>query len=295
MLQSLIDEQRWGLRGALGVVLAFVFLLKFFFGTLVGVLLSSVVLYFGLPYVSELEPWSLSQMVLWFDELGNDAKVGLASSLVTVLGFFIALHTTMHSWQRQTAAAMRIAAADAIDAVISEVNAVLLRIHLYSEATGREVGRVRTGRIHPNDAPKLSLFCEDALEFRADRRRLLQLEQEVIALPSRYAVLFLPLSGMQSALEAVEEQVSAVTKQMWVFAPADGSAHPEHRVHLLQRVEPEKHMALAEISSSARDVISRLQGGIRGALLSPVLEANPLAVARTIPRMFSRGKDVAAD
>lgn len=291
MLQSLVDGNKWWLRRILGVVLIVVFLLRFLFGTLVGVLLLSWLLYLGLPHVVEIEPLSFRQLMLWFDELSNDAKVGLASSLVTVLGFFIALHTTMHSWQRQTAATMRMAAADAIDKVISDASAVLLRILLFTEAAAREVERVRSQGLQSEDAPVLSVLSEDVIEFRANRQRLLQLEQELIALPARYAVLFLPLSGLPAALEAVEEHVSAVAKKLWVPAPPGGTTHPDHRRHLLERVDPVKYRELSEASNAARDKIAALQGGIRGALLSPVLEANAVSLVRMLRQMFRRADD----
>jgi hypothetical protein len=291
MLQSLVDENEWWLRRILGVGLIVIFLLKFVFGTLIGVLLFSWLLYLGLPHITGIEPWSLQQLMLWFDELGNDAKIGMASSLVTVLGFFIALHTTMHSWQRQTAATMRMAAADAIDSVISDTTAILLDISLFTEAAAKEIERVRGKGLPLEASPMLSVLSEDVTKFRANRQRLLQLEQELIALPARYTVLFLPLSGMPAALQAIEAHVSAVTKKLWVPAPAGGTTHPDHRRHLVERVDPVKYKELSEVSDAARDKIAWLQGGIRGALLSPVLEANAVSFSRIVRQMFKRSEN----
>jgi hypothetical protein len=288
MLQSLVDHNKLWLRRLLGVGLIVIFLLKFLFGTLIGVLLFSSILYLSLPHITGVEPWSLRQLTLWFDELSNDAKIGMAGSLVTVLGFFIALHTTMQSWKRQTAATMRMAAADAIDNVLSETTAILLRISLFTETTAKEIERVTGQGVPLEAAPLLSVLSDEVTEFRANRQRLLQLEQELIALPARYTVLFLPLSGMHAALEAIEEQVSAVTEMLWVPAPAGGTTHPDHRRHLVERVDLEKYKHLAEASDAARDKISRLQGGIRGALLSPVLEANSVSFGRIVHQMFKR-------
>ena len=288
MMQSLVDENKRWLRRILGVGLIVIFLIKFLFGTLIGVLLFSWLLYLGLPQMTDVEPWNLQQLVLWFDDLSNDAKTGLASSLVTVFGFFIAMHTTMRSWQRQTAATMRMAASDAIDNVVSDTTAVLLRISLFTEAAAKEIERVQSQGLPLEAAPMLSVLSEDVTEFRANRQRLLQLEQELIALPARYSVLFLPLSGMQAALEAIEEHVSAVTKKLWVSAPAGGTTHPDHRRHLVERVDPVKYKELSEASDAARDKIAALQGGIRGALFSPVLEANAVSFGRIVRQMFKR-------
>lgn len=290
MLLSLVNKKKRWLRWLIGISLIPVFVFKFLFGTLVGVLFSSWMLYLALPHLTGIEPWGNRQLLLWVDELGNDAKIGLVSSLVTVLGFFVALHTAMHSWQRQTAATMRIAAADSIDRVIAEVNALLLQIQLFTEATAREVARVRERKLPPEGESILSVLSEDVVTFRANRQRLLQLEQELIALPSRYSVLFLPLSGMQAALEAVEEQVGAITKQVWLSAPAGGTSSPSHRKDLVELIDPTKYKALSEACEAARDEIAGLQGGLRGALLSPIVEFNAVAVGRVVRQMF-RPKD----
>lgn len=291
MLLSLVGERKRWLRRFIGVVIVIIFLFKFIFGSLAGVLALSWLLYVGSPQIIGIEPWNFRELILWFDELGNDAKIGLASSMVTVLGFFIALHTTMHSWQRQTAATMRMSAADAIDQVITELNAILLRISLFTEATAKEVKRVRAHGLSLDANPILSVLSEDVAEFRANRQRLLQLEQEIISLSARYAVLFLPLSGIPAALEAIEENVSTITKTIWVRAPSGGTSHPDHRKHLVDLIDPEKYKELSVACDAARDSIAGLQGGIRGALLSPLLEANIVSLSRIVRQMFQRPED----
>lgn len=296
MLRSLFDENKWWLRQILGVGLIVSLILKTLFGTLIGVLLLSSLLYLGLPHIAGIEPWSIRQLVLWLDDLGNDAKIGLASSLVTVLGFFIALHTTMHSWQRQTAATMRMVAADAIDIVISDVTEVLLSISLFTQSAANAIEEVRSHGLSPDAAPILSLLSEDVTEFRSNRQRLLQLHQQLIALPARYTVIFLPVSGVLTYLEAIEEHVCVVTTKVWVAAPAGGTTHPDHRRHLLERVDSVKYRELSEVSDAARDKIVVLQARIRSALLSPVFEANATSFGRVIRQMFEgTSKDTSID
>lgn len=286
MFQFITNEQNRWLRRSLGVVLVVIFLLKFLLGTLLGLLLFSWLLYLGLPHFTGIEPWSAAQLVLWFDELGNDAKIGLTSSLITVLGFFIALHSTMHSWQRQTAASMRMSAADAIDQVLSEANAVLLNIALFTSAIAKEVERVRSQDVSLEATTMLSVLSDNLVSFREDRQRLIHLEQEIIELPAHYAVHFLPLSGIPSALDAIEEHISSVTKKVWVQAPAVSSVHPDHIRHLVECVDPVKYSDLSRASTMARDKIAGLKGGIRGTLLSPILEANPVSFLRIVQHMF---------
>ncbi|MFY7866296.1 hypothetical protein [Roseateles sp.] len=253
--------------------------------------MSSIAIYFATPLLTTVQPWSFGQLILWFEELDVEAKVGISSSLVTVLGFFVALHTTMHSWQRQTTASMRMSAADSVDRLISEVNAIILQIEMFAEALAREVSTVRAQRIPPEAAPILSPLSEDVIAFRANRQRLLQLEQELLALPGRYALLFMPLSDVPAALDAITKQVSSVTKKVWISTPIGGTEHPEHRSLLAEVVDPVKFDELASVCSSAHGAIARLHGSARGVLLGPIIEMNPRAFVRTLQVLFGKDGD----
>ncbi|HEY5959689.1 MAG TPA: hypothetical protein VIV60_24205 [Polyangiaceae bacterium] len=291
MLLSIIDQEKRWLQKLIGVVLLIVFVLRFLFGTITGSLLFAWLLYTTLPYWSGVQPWGLSELLVWFFELSDEAKIGLASSLVTVLGFFIALHTTMYSWRRQTATGLRMSAADNIDRVISEVNTVIFQIQLFAETTAREVQQVRDQNLSPDVAPILSVLSEDVQTFRANRQRLLQLQQESIDLAARYSVLFLPLSGTEGVLDAINQDIATVTKLLWIPAPAGGTDHPDHRRQLMAQVDPEKYQGLADACETALNRIAGVQGGLRGVLMNPVLEFNAVALSRILRLVFKRRDD----
>ena len=277
------------LRWLLGPVLVVAYALHALLGTLTGLLITSLAIYIAAPDLLGVQPLPPERLLLWFDELGSEAKVGLASSLVTVLGFFIALQTTMHSWRKQTAASLRIAAADSIDRVITETNALILKIQVFTEALAREVARVRSEREPLQSAAVLSPLSDDVLKFRANRQHLLELEQEVLALPGRYAVLFLPLSRVPNSLEAIGDRVAEVSSKVWVAMPAGGTHHPDHRRFLVEQVDPKMVAELAQVCEAAHSSIATLNGGVRGALLSPMLELNALTFIRTVRSLFGRG------
>lgn len=286
MLISIIDQEKRVLRKIIGIAVLVAFVLKFLFGTIVGSLFLAWLLYATTPYWSGVQPWGLSELLFWFSQLSNEAQIGLASSLVTVLGFLIALHTTMHSWRRQKASELRMSAADNIYRVISEVNSVILHVQLFAETTAREVQQVRAQNLSLDASPILSVLCEEILMFRANRQRLLKLQQEAIDLAARYSVLFLPLWGMEGALDAINQNIAAVTKVLWIPAPVGGTDHPEHRKQLMAQVDPEKYQELADVCEKARSQIAGLQGGLSGTLMSPIIELNAVALSRILRQIF---------
>jgi hypothetical protein len=248
-LSSAAQKIRW-VRWLIAFSLIPIFIFKFLFGTLIGVLLISWGLYAALPYLTGTEPWVAGQLLVWIDNLGNDAKIGLVTSLITVLGFFIAAQTSMRSWQKQTAATMRMTAGDSIDQVITEINSIILRIQIFTETLANEVGRVRVQGFTAQNASVLSALSEDVVTFRVNRQRFLQLQQELIALPSRYAMLLLPLIGTSPTLHAIAEQVRAVAEKVWVAAPVGGIEHPEHKRLLMESVDPVKYIELSKTCNS---------------------------------------------
>ncbi len=279
------------LKRIVGFALLLAYPVKLLTGTPIGLLLTSAAVYSATPFFTTVQPWSLAQLIMWFDDLGVEAKVGIASSMVTVLGFFVALQTTMHSWQKQTTASMRIAAADSIDRVVGEIDGIILKMWMFSEALAREVSRVRAEGLSPGAVSILSPLSEDLAEFRVQRQRLLQLEQELLALPARYALLFVPLSDVPSALDSIAHEVATVTKRVWAPAPAGGTESPDHRRVLVQSVDTAKFADLARACESAHKAIAGHHGAARGVLLGPVFEMNPRAFVRTLRVLFGMRED----
>lgn len=277
------------LRRPLGGLLLLLYAFRVLFGTLTGVLILSLALYFLTPRLSSVEPFSPSQLALWFDDLGVEAKMGLATSLITVLGFLIALRTTMYSWQKQTATSLRISAVESIDRVVTEVSSAVLRIQIFGEQIQKHGPRREADsgtlaiRIIP---PSLG---EMAAQFVIDRQRMLVLQQEVLALPARYSIIFLPVPKLDQSVEAIGAHVGEVCEHMWhvlhVLPP------PGQEPRSFGYANEEGLGKLVTASEVAHSELLALLGALRGALLTPIVELNGAAVLKMSRVLFGKLDD----
>lgn len=234
----------------------------------------------------------MPELALWFSGLSDEVKASVGGSLVTILGFFIALQTAMVSWKKQTAIALRMSAADNLDRLCADVTATILRMQLFIERAASEISRIRQAGTPLEDEVILTLLSEDVPSFRRDREQLGRLSQEFSNVNARYSVLFMPLTGAEEVLSAIDEQIDSVLKVMWVPVPAGGTG-PNHRRQLLDRSDPAAYQRLADACEQAQDQIAALHGGLRGALTSAIIEMNLVALQRTLRSCFRR-RDPAA-
>lgn len=288
MIANLIESSSV-LKGIFGLFFVVAYFVKFLVNSHYGWLLSSIGFYLAAPLLMNVQPWTFGQLILWFDGISVEAKVGVASSLVTVLGFFVALQTTMHSWHKQTAVLMRMTAAESIDRVISEANSIIIRIGVFSENLEKEVLKMRAQQNFPQEKSILPLMANDISEFEVNRKRLLQLEQEIIAFSSRYVNFFVSTLDVPDALEKIPEQVRRVMEVIWINIPIGDKDDIFYWEVLVRNVDVDKLGELSRRCYVAHEEISVLNAAARGIIFAPIVEMNWLTVLRTL-RHFFRGE-----
>jgi hypothetical protein len=274
-------------RRLIGIWVVLAFVLRALFGTLLGNLLLSIALYVLARPLLSIEPWSSTQLVLWIDSLSSEAKVGLATSLVTIAGFLVALRTSMQLWQRQTAANMRFAAAAKVDSLLNEISACLLRTQIFCEPVAREVRPLKTDPWATTEATTLTALLEPLERFAVDRKRILELQSQLFTLAAEHSVLMMPIPGAERTFERLEEQVGAVTEKLWVKTPSLGAAHPGHRKEFVDVVDPDSYEALASQCEISIASIAGTQGALRGYFHGQVVEWNLVSLKRIVQACFS--------
>lgn len=274
MWSSLAQNPSRATQIAIGCFTLLVWLVKSIFATLLGSLFVSTVLYASSERLLGVQPWDFWQLLLWFDSLDNSSKTAIATSTITLVGFFVALNTTMVTWKKQTAAALRIAAADDIDKTITSLCQVLLSVQLFAEALAKELTHIHSSQFPPASARRLTPLADDAVTFRAQRNRFFELAAEVGQLSTRYVTLFLPLPGAAETLEKISDALDPVRDQIWVQVPPTGSEAPDHRQRLFTQADPDRLAQLAATCEEALDQIHQLKGGLRGGLYSTIVELN---------------------
>lgn len=95
-------------------------LLRWLTGSLWGYFLLSLALLLWIVFLTDLQPFTATELLLWFDSLDDDNKASIAVALITVLGFLIAFQTGYENSRRERLMSKEIEAADDIDSHYAE-------------------------------------------------------------------------------------------------------------------------------------------------------------------------------
>ncbi len=99
----------------LQIYLALEFIFRFLVGSLYGILILLIILYFALPYFTDIQPYSFDELLLFVMNLDPQYKVAILTSLITVVGFLIAFQTATTTWKQQMHTNLSLQAANDID------------------------------------------------------------------------------------------------------------------------------------------------------------------------------------
>jgi hypothetical protein len=264
------------------------YLYRILFGTVTGVFLISIGIYQTADTIFGIKVWDLATLALWFDNLDKETRTAIATSLITVLGFFIALHTTMAAWRKQTETALRLTAGEQIDVALVDLNRTLLDIQIYSQATADELKRISEQKHQPTLAVKLTPLAEDAALFAENRTRALNQISEVGRMASKYAILFLPVPGAKEALDELDDDLDTIRSAIWVHVPILDTSKPGHREEFFNRVEQSAMRDLGEVCCAAQDAVIKVQNVVKGGIITPIFELNMTAVLKLLRGAFAK-------
>ncbi|MCG8394547.1 MAG: hypothetical protein MI745_15830 [Pseudomonadales bacterium] len=82
-------------------LLIFGFIFRFLFQSAYGALFLVILVYWYAGAFTEINPFTLEELVNWISALAPEYKVALITSGVTIAGFAIAFHTATTNWRNQ--------------------------------------------------------------------------------------------------------------------------------------------------------------------------------------------------
>ncbi len=252
----------------------------FFFNTMNGALLTSLGLYFWMAWFGETKPFTFAQLLIWFSELTSESKTGLATTLVTVIGFLVAFRTATLGWKDQTRMSLRIAVADELELFFDEVAKLTLNIQLYAESVVEEVSQLRHSGLNPETSSTVAMLIEEGPKFRQNRARLSALSIDVHRISSKHYAMLSPLGGVIEALNDSVNALDQITEEMWVHLPiATNQPTSSHAQLFVDRIDLDKWQSLVTCCDKNYDLINGLVSGIRALLFAPLMQLTPSSVS----------------
>lgn len=249
-------------------------LVRFFVGTILGALTLSVVMYWAMWTIGEPKPFTPAQLALWIDGLPIESKTAVVTSILTVLGFLIAFHTATANWKAEAVAQLKATVASEIEQFFNEAARLSTDAEIYVRSLIEAVNLIRTQGPTPEATFKIQRSIAQASSFLATRDRLSTMSVEVHRIAGRHSVVLSTVWGATKALEDCATRFDRITRQMWIQVPCISANHPDLIGQFVAHVNVTECASFIECYEQNSEFINAATGGVRGALLGPLVGLN---------------------
>jgi hypothetical protein len=246
-------------------------------GTLFGLLITSLLTYCAVASFTTVRPFSGGELLIWFSALSGETQTGVATALITVLGFFIAFRTSQAAWIQQARLTRLHAIADEIDDFFSITSAALIDMAVWAERLVEAIDELDSLPPHErgNSLSRIRAVIDSRADFEEARNEIRRRVVSCHRFEGRYTMLLIPLGGTITSLRRCADALSSVGKYMWISIPHDVPVNWQ-LADLDQYLDLTKWRSLAQRLDEERETISANSGLLRGALLSSLIDRGPM-------------------
>jgi hypothetical protein len=263
-------------------------LLHTLFNSAFGMLVASVVVYLWCWNSSAVKPLTLGELVLWFSELQVEAQTGIATTVITVVGFVAAFQSANAAWIRQTRITVQLAISDEIEDFFDGVANSIIDAESWAE---RFLEAVVQSRDKSKDTrftmQELQRLLDERETFFEARRDLVRRSRDVHRILGRHSTVLMQFSGATQGLQDCADALSEVTATIWFYVP---DKLPENWT----AADPDRYIDMSKWTQFVSTCgisfnrINGLSGGVRGLLRRPLMTVG-LGMFRELERVLKDG------
>ncbi len=246
-------------------------LIRFLLGNIYGVLLLSVAIYIYRLYFSNSQPLSFAEMAVWFDDLSAETKTGLLAASLTIIGFMFAFQTATENWKNEALANIKIHVATEIEGFFAEASHLTSNAEIYANTLVNTIKKIQSSK----DQSDINFAVQWAIDrlpaFMAARERLSAMSIEIHRLSGKHFSILATVPGAIDSMEDCAASFEQITKHMWFRLPSVPADHPNPVGIFFSQVNVAECSDFVRCCGENFGRINGLSGGVRGALLAPVI------------------------
>lgn len=263
-----------------GALLGLIF--RFLTNSVIGVGVLSAIVYAYQLACGDTKPYSLSELVLFWDSLSDDMKSSTLSSLVTVLGFLIVFRTTTLSWRGEWLARYKADIAKEIESFCKEVQEMSIDMGVSLKAVVQAVQKYQNEGATPSAIFYIKNAMEEAQKYDDYRRKFSKKVVEIHRFRSQYNSIFNSISDADDFWDEVLQGVQIIGEKMWIILPYVDSISDKNIEPFISQINVEEYENLAKEIDSAQIRINGGSGALQGKLLGKLLIFNFLSYLKLL-------------
>lgn len=248
----------------------------------VGLLFTSLILYFLTPMIFGYRPYSFYGLADWVISQNENVQIAIAGSLLTTIGFVTAFSISNSAWRLQRRVEVRLEVGKELHSFFREAWDNSLVLQLYAE----EIIAVKKSLQEFSALPEIERqnFDWSTLESQViflkqrttrvieERSRLSELVQKVHSIRSRYELILSQSIILMKGFDRAQESLTLISEKMW-FLVLDTNSDIAHTFAFIQRVDSkgwEDFLAIAEDRRMKGEMaLGNINGKILGDLFAP--------------------------
>lgn len=270
------------------VVFAIWFVFSWLISSVWGIFLLAVGLYVNATNLGWSEPLSFGQLLSWSAELPDEYRLGISSSLLTIVGFLIAFQVATRNWKDQMRASVQLEAATDIQSFFSSGSKLLTEVYIYANLLLESLQIVTVGQDIDRMNFEIDLVRSRTDKFLRKRDRLTKMAVDVHNLSSRHSVLLASQFRTAKNLARATDAFSAVAEHIWFPIPIVSSKELGAIDRFERAIDIEACQKYKDAYDENFDAISGLSGMVSGRLTAPITKFNVpfiLNVMSSIPEI----------
>lgn len=248
--------------------------LRYLITSVEGTFLLAVSLYWLTPLLSDVRPWTAGELLMWIDDLPVEAKTGIFTSLLTVVGFLVAFRSATEAWKRQALGEIKLRIAAELDAFSREADNLLTGMKIDAEhmLDAAKSYRVQGPTNEQNHATTWAIERGD--QFKISRQRIATMSAEIHRIVGSNFAVLASVPGASNWMDQYVEALISIRKKMWIFIPQVPDDPKIRSAYYADKVKVEAYEEFIACCEGQLSVMAGLIGGIKGALLHAVIPAN---------------------
>lgn len=239
-----------------------------------GILALSILLYNFAHSLGLGTPYSFSELMLWLDQLSENSKTAVVTSIITISGFLIAFSINSATQKQQLMSQMRIEASNDIEDFFNQAARNLTSANIYAEYLLEVVNHINNG----SDAATIEFHLQNVIKetekYNVLRTVLQKQAIEVHRFQGKYSIIFASSWGVMSKLKIAVGAFGEVTDNMWFSTPLIHLGDPNIEDTYIRHVNIEQCNQFINAYEKSYDVINESIGSLRGGMLGTITGLN---------------------
>jgi hypothetical protein len=208
---------KYAIRTGLACVLYLTHILG---GTLLGVLTTSIILYFAAQPLLGVSPLAAHELLRWFSDASEGIQLAIAAGLLTVIGIVAAYSTAIRAWKEQRQMDLQIGVADELLEKFGTANRQLIALGSYLDVLQNSIADSKKTGTAVDADHALAYVKGQADTFLSHRQQLYEELQAMHAFFGAHTIVLSNFVGLLDKQTSLNELVAQALNACYFVPPS---------------------------------------------------------------------------